>query len=114
MAKCFDFFGVVRLRITITCEEMCGELQILLPTATTLSRGCTPGAIGQFATVRSLHPASLQMQKAGLRSGLLLIPNERRVYGANSLILVAQFPRDVRVPPQEPIAPVRYCVNVQV
>jgi hypothetical protein len=68
----------------------------------------------QFATVRRLHLASPQMQEAGLRSGLLLIPNERRVYGASSLILVAQFPRDVRVPPQEPIAPVRYCANVQV
>jgi hypothetical protein len=57
---------------------------------------------------------SLQMQEAGWKSGLLLIPNERRVYGASSLILVAQFPRDVRVPPQEPIAPVRYSANVQV
>ena len=54
------------------------------------------------------------VQEAGLRSGLLLIPDERRVYGASWLIRVAQFPRDVRVPPQEPIAPVRYCANVQV
>ena len=54
------------------------------------------------------------MQEAGTSPGFLPFQSQRRVYGASLLILVSQFPSDVRVPLQEPSEPVRYCVSVQV
>ena len=69
---------------------------------------------GQSATARRSILRHFICKRPDCAPAACSSPKERRVYGASSLILVAQFPRDVRVPPQEPIAPVRYSANVHV
>jgi len=67
-----------------------------------LNNTVAPAGIRNYETPVRAAIARRQKCKRPLESGLLLFPKLALAYGASLLILVAQFPSDVRVEPQEP------------